>query len=118
MAKKKIIKMGFGKNRKTYRKTSNIVDIVGSMIISSLNSSSFKQIPIRLKNDSSLNSMLQHPTDIHFFNTIQELQLDQPAPCLQYPDKTHSKLFGLKSWKYKINLDKYVFWNQAGDRHR
>ena len=33
--------------------------------------------------------MLQHPTDIHFFNTILELQLDQPAPCLQYPNKTH-----------------------------
>ena len=34
--------------------------------------------------------MLQHPTDIHFFNTIQELQLDQPALCLQYPNILHS----------------------------
>ena len=34
--------------------------------------------------------MLQHPTDIHFFNRIQELHLDQPAPCLQYPNKIHS----------------------------
>ena len=54
------------------------------------NSSSFEQIPIRLKNESSLNNMLQHPTDIHFFNRMQELHLDQPAPCLQYPNKIHS----------------------------
>ena len=57
---------------------------------SSFNRSSFEQIPIQLKNESSLNNMLQHPADINFFNRIQELQLDQPAPCLQYPNKTHS----------------------------
>ena len=31
IAKKKISKMGFGKNRKTYQKSTNIVNIVGSM---------------------------------------------------------------------------------------
>ena len=30
------------------------------------NRSSFEQISIRLKNESSSNNMLQHPTDIHF----------------------------------------------------
>ena len=60
----------------------------------SFNSISFEQIPIRLKNKSSLNNMLQHPTDIDFFNRIQELQLDQPAPCLQYPNKTHLNYLG------------------------
>ena len=40
---------------------------------SSFNRSSFEQIPIRLKNESSFNNMLQHPTDINFFNRIQEL---------------------------------------------
>ena len=34
--------------------------------------------------------MLQHPTDIDFFDRIQDLQLDKPAPCLQYPNQTHS----------------------------
>ena len=34
--------------------------------------------------------MLQHPTNIHFFNTNQELQEDEPTSCLQYPNKTHS----------------------------
>ena len=36
ITKKKIIKMSFGKNQKTYHKTSNIVNIVGSMIINLL----------------------------------------------------------------------------------
>ena len=57
---------------------------------SSSNKSSFEKIAIRLKNESSFNSMLQHPTDIHFFNTVQESQVDKPAPCLQKPNKTHS----------------------------
>ena len=34
--------------------------------------------------------MLQHPFNILFFNSIQEPQLDQPAPCLQYPNKSDS----------------------------
>ena len=50
------------------------------------NSSSFEQIPIGLKNESSLNNMLQHLTDTKFFNRIQ----DQAVPCLQCPNKTHS----------------------------
>ena len=57
----------------------------------SFNSSLFQQIPIWLKHESSLNNKLQHHTDINFFNRIQKLHLDQPAQCLQHPNKTHSK---------------------------
>ena len=48
----------------------------------SFNSSSFQQITIRHKTETNFNNMLQHLTDISFFNTIKELQLDKVDSCL------------------------------------
>ena len=89
-SKEKIFKIGFDKNWKTYEKNFKYCRHCRIYNNESFNSSSFEQIPIQLKNESRLNNVLQHPTNINFFNRMQELQLDQPAPWLQYFNKNHS----------------------------